>query len=70
MSRWTTRLFAIPSALSGAARVFDMGATFDSWNESPTVTEADRAALTADFHAVGDDLRIAMAEVANSTASA
>ncbi len=46
-------LFAQPSFLSGAARVLDLGGTFDQYNTSP---DADTAALTSDWFVIGDDL--------------
>lgn len=63
MSEWTSRLFAMPSWVSGAGRVLDMGGVLDSWNQSQTPAEADRAALRADFLAVAEDVDKALAEV-------
>lgn len=54
-------LFARPSVLSGFARTFDIGGTFDSFNESATPRDADTRALAHDWMAVGDDLRAAAA---------
>ena len=59
-------LFAMPSTLSGAARTIDLGATFDSYNESPTGDIADARALFADWHRVGEDLVEAMDRFAES----
>lgn len=49
-------LFAMPSALSGAARSLDLSATFDEYNVSSTEREADMKALCADWYVVGDSL--------------
>lgn len=54
-----TYLFARPSLLSGIARTLDMGATFDSFNDSVDGHDADALALAHDWQAVGDDLRAA-----------
>jgi hypothetical protein len=56
----TDFLFARPSFLSGMARVLDLGATFDTYNRSPTGKDADNIAIYNDFKAVGDDLRRAL----------
>ncbi|MGA2250799.1 hypothetical protein [Terracidiphilus sp.] len=41
-------LFAQPSFVSGAARVFDMFGQFDDYNRSETTEEADAKAIAAD----------------------
>jgi hypothetical protein len=64
MSEYTTRLFAQPSWLSGAARSLDLFATFDRYNVSATPEEADAEALRADFLASAEDFRRAFAAVA------
>ena len=46
-------LFAQPSFLSGAARVLDLGGTFDQYNTDP---DADSVALASDWLVLGDDL--------------
>ena len=51
------RLYATPTLLSGAARVLDLGGTFNLYNFSRTGTEADRRAICEDWLQVGDDLR-------------
>lgn len=53
-------LFAQPSFLRGAARILDLGATMDWYNESRSPEEADALAIYIDWLAVGDDLNIAM----------
>lgn len=52
-------LFAQPSALFGLARLFDLGGTFDNYNESPTPAMADAWALFNDWCQVGQDLSVA-----------
>jgi hypothetical protein len=59
----TDALFATPSFASGAARVLDLGGTFDEYNSSATAAEADARALWSDWAVVGEDLRLAMEEV-------
>ncbi len=56
-------LFAQPSFLSGAARVLDLGGTFDEYNSSDTPEEADARALWGDWKVVGENLGIAIEEV-------
>ena len=62
-------LFATPTFLSGMARVFDIGGTFDEYNESPTPSYADSVAILNDFRAVGADLIDAAEQEADKTAS-
>ena len=52
----TDFLFAQPSFVSGAARVFDLWGTFDDYNSSDTIREADAKAIAADWLIVGQDL--------------
>jgi hypothetical protein len=59
----TNILFAWPSALSGAARVLDLGATFDVYNVSPDEATADAVAIYSDWLAVGKDLAEASVDV-------
>jgi hypothetical protein len=49
-------LFADPSFMSGAARVFDLWAQFDDYNRSDTPAEADAKAIAADWLVVGQDI--------------
>jgi hypothetical protein len=49
-------LFAMPSLLTGISRTLDLGATFDSYNESLNESIADTRALCADWAAVGQSL--------------
>ena len=53
-------LFAMPSTLSGAARVMDLWGVFDDYNTSLTPDEADEVAITLDWLAVGDALRLGL----------
>lgn len=50
-------LFATPSALVGAGRLIDIGATFDAYNYGPTEQMADSYALWSDWRITGQDLR-------------
>lgn len=50
-------LFARPSFLSGAARVMDLGGTFDAYNSSK---DPDRLAMECDWGVVGDDIKEAI----------
>lgn len=62
LSNYTSFLFARPSFLEGAARLFDIGGSLNEYNSSPTPREADRIALAADWMSVGDALTSAMTE--------
>lgn len=59
-------LVASPSLLSGAGRLFDFYGQFDEYNTSRNGTEADNKATASDWGMVGDDLRSAIAEYADS----
>ena len=56
------RLFANPSFITGMAKILDIGATFDVYNENITPKEADYRAILSDWYAVGDELRYALEE--------
>lgn len=56
-------LFARPSLKSGAARVLDLGGTFDLYNTSESGEQADLAALEHDWHCVGSSLRWAIVDL-------
>ena len=56
----TTFLFALPSMLSGVARLLNFSGWFDSYNEGETSETADAMALYSDFRMVGQDLQKAM----------
>ena len=63
------RLYAQPSALSGAARLVDLGGIFDRYNHSQTEAEADSRALASDWTAVANDLREAMKQMSSQLRS-
>lgn len=50
-------LIAIPNVLFGLARLLDFGGSFDAYNISASVAEADTKALLCDWYIVGQDLR-------------
>ena len=56
------RLFAVPSFITGMAKVLDIGATFHVYSEDATSQEADYWSMLSDWYAIGDDLRFALAE--------
>ena len=58
----TLFLCANPSWLSGAARILDLGGTFDVYNNSATDEEADAKATYSDWAMVGQDLQHAIDE--------
>lgn len=64
MGRYTGLLYAMPSALEGVGRLVDFAGTLDEYNYSATPEEADRLATLADWWAVGEDMRAAIANVA------
>lgn len=53
-------LFVYPSLLTGAGSVVDLWGNPGGYNASPSGAVADRAALRADWSAVGQDLRETM----------
>ena len=59
MSR-TYRLFSMPSASSGVARLFDISGSFDKYNVDTSEWVADLKALSADWAMVGNDLATSM----------
>ena len=61
-------LFARPSFLEGASRVFDIGGVFDSYNESTTPAEADAKSTLHDWMMVGKDMEFACDEYADEGA--
>lgn len=50
-------LFPAPSPLYGVARLMDLGANLDSYNEVTTPEQADRLAIMMDWYVVGLDLK-------------
>ena len=57
---YSIKLFARPSVVEGAARLWDFGATLQQYNESKSEKEADINALNSDWQAVGDDISVAI----------
>lgn len=53
-------LFARPCWLHGIARLLDLGATFDEYNDSNTGQEADARAIYSDWLSVGKDIKSAI----------
>ena len=53
-------LYARPSFVEGAARVFDLGGTLNEYNTSPTGRDADAIAIRSDWVAIGQDIRDAI----------
>ena len=57
MGRYSTFLFAEPSATEGVARIIDFGNALSTYNQSDTSKQADERALRADEAAVNEALR-------------
>ena len=57
MKPTTLFLCADSSMLFGAARILDLGATFDVYNVSATGVEADARAIHSDWAMFGQDLQ-------------
>jgi hypothetical protein len=57
---YTDLLYARPSALEGAARLFDIAGTLNKYNISESGAEADARAIRSDWYAVGMDARRAL----------
>lgn len=53
-------LFAMPSFITGIARILDPFGTLNTYNTSSSGEEADYDALRSDWKAVGDDIRYAI----------
>ncbi len=60
-------LFAQPRFLYGIARLLDLGATFDEYNESSTEQEADARAIYSDWLSTGKDIKRALDQYKSST---
>lgn len=60
MRTLTDFLFARPSFLAGVARLLDLDAQIDVYNQSPTTSEADARAIYSDWRMVGEDLHTAI----------
>jgi hypothetical protein len=54
------------SFVDGATAVFDWQPLSHHYNVSPTPQSADTRAMASDFYAVGDDMRAALSEYAQS----
>ncbi len=66
VSIYTDYLYARPSFLEGCARIFDFANSLSVYNTSSDPEAADMRALWADWHAVGDDLRVAAGDLATT----
>lgn len=60
---FTDMLFARPSVLYGIARLLDLGAVFDIYNEAPSPEEADAWAIYSDWGMVAQDFMEATEKV-------
>ena len=69
ISVWSTFLFARASAIEGIARAVDLGGTLQEYNYAENTQEADNAALQADWHAIGDDLCQAIAQISEQVSA-
>jgi hypothetical protein len=56
----TDFLVAMPSTLSGVARLSDFWGFYDGYNVSPTEHEADARAIFADWRMTAQDLFMAL----------
>jgi hypothetical protein len=54
-------LFARPSFIGGAARLFDFAGTLNVYNISATGELADTRAFQEDWKTIGDDMRAVLA---------
>lgn len=60
MIKYTTRLYSMPSWLSGVASIFDLGGTLNEYNFASDPAEADYLAIASDWAAIGADLQAAI----------
>ncbi len=58
----TDFLFAQSGFLSGLARTLDIGASFESYNESKAPNKADAKAIQDDWKMTGKDISAAMSK--------
>lgn len=56
MSDFSSFLFAKPSLVEGAARIFDFAGGLNQYNTSPSGRSADHRSINADWAAVGNDI--------------
>ena len=61
-------LFARPTFVEGAARLFDFAGALNQYNESKTGSEADAIALRMDMRMVGADLWAALRQLLDENA--
>jgi hypothetical protein len=57
MGDYSFLLFARPSFIEGAARIFDFGNSLTEYNYSENGEQADALALRADYEAIAGDMR-------------
>ena len=62
MRTYSDFLYARPSFIEGAARVFDLGGTLNEYNYTQTGHEADAIALWMDWAAIAQDIHDAIGE--------
>ena len=65
----TSHLFAMPSFVEGIGRILDFSGSLNQYNSSPSGEDADLRAVSADWFAVGDDLKNALEEYHNQYVS-
>ena len=65
----TDYLFAMPSFLTGVARLLDLSGRFDVYNDSSDEAVADARAIYSDWRMVGQDLAGAMTVVEHEQAT-
>ncbi len=63
MSRFTSFLFAMPTALDGVGSVLDMSGELPEFNSSDSPEEADNSAIMLDWMAIAEDIRFAASTV-------
>ena len=66
---FTDILYERPSFLEGMARMFDWFGGLNDYNISLTPEDADRLAMEADWHTIGNDFRQAIADFRQSIAT-
>lgn len=70
MGNYTYFLFARPSFIEGVGRLMDFGNTLTEYNYSDGPSQADSAAMWADWLALAEDMKIAIGEQAEQMRSA
>ena len=63
MSELSTTLFANPSFIEGVARIWDFGNTLNEYNRSAGQNDANFESMSADYAAIGQDARQAIADL-------